>query len=334
MTLKEFGKCFIKLWYVVIGCLLLSLLIAYASVTFLSSPANENRYSTSTTMTVNSGVAVVNGIAKNQMNSVLSEFRSLQGSVTVNDTSSSVSINVEGDSESDCISASSQIVEKTISVAREFYPNGISDAGGASIPFAADIQDVSVSESGNSFNAKTLLITLLIGLFISICAVLIIYVFKKPILTKEQIESETGFPVISEIPRKQDPIVGEKLLANTRFAKQNNDVQSITVLPVGDKTESRRVAELILEAYRSEGNSAGEIVEAEERFSDADILSGFVVVECEPLSSEISGAYASQKTDVTVVVAKEWKGSLTLLNEALEELRLANATIAGVVLLR
>lgn len=55
---------------------------------------------------------------------------------------------------------------------------------------------------------------LLLGLFVSICVVVVIDLIKAPIKSQNDIELSSGLPVIGVIPSRDR---GERLLANVRF---------------------------------------------------------------------------------------------------------------------
>lgn len=335
MTLKELGKCFKKLWYVVAGVPLLSFLATFAVAGFIIPAISGTQYVASTVITANTQIEVINGIARNQLNLTLGEYGDLQGSVALSNATSSISIQVDGKNENDCVQALSQTVERTISVAKDLFSEDSIDANGKFLAsLVVDAQEINVSEKGSLLSTKVLGIAVLSGLFIAVCIVLVIYSIKKPILSKGQIEEDTGSIVIAEISKNPDSVIAKSLLANVRFAGRDNDIRSIVVLPVGSKAGSRRVSELILQAFDDEKNSGGVIVSAEEYLSGSESRPGFVVVECEPLSLEIAGAYASQKADASIIAVEEWNDSLMALRDVLEELGLAGGTIAGIVLFR
>ncbi len=74
--------------------------------------------------------------------------------------------------------------------------------------------EATYAESTSPSIPKTALIALLAGLFVAVCAVVVIDVVKMPIKSRNDIEAASNLPVIGTIPTRDR---GERLLANIRF---------------------------------------------------------------------------------------------------------------------
>ena len=162
---------------------------------------------------------------------------------------------------------------------------------------------------------KYLLVGILGGLFLAICALALIDSVKRPIKNSEDIQTVTDLPVWMVSDSRQ---AGERLWTNIQFAAKG-PIESICLLPVsGGKQMGLR--EVVSEAMSEE--PSGDM-------GDSSIR----IETCDSIEKSIVGARIAKEASVTIVTAVCWKDSEPTLCGVLEELQLASANVVGIVLL-
>ena len=162
---------------------------------------------------------------------------------------------------------------------------------------------------------KYLLVGILGGLFLAICALVLIDSVKRPIKSSKDIEAVTDLPVWSVSDSRQ---AGERLWMNIQFATKG-PIGSICLLPVSGGKQMG-IKEVISKAMSEE--PSGDMGN-----------SGIRIETCDSIGESIVGARIAKEASVTIVTAVCWKDSEPTLCGVLEELRLASANVVGIVLL-
>lgn len=177
---------------------------------------------------------------------------------------------------------------------------------------------------------KVSLLALLVGLFVVICALVIVDMVKTPIKSKNDIEATTDLPIIGVIPNRDR---GERLLANVRFLSDKTP-SSIAVIPVGLTGATLTCAELA-----SAFEHAHTMVTRVKGSPHAEGLTSIAlpeivtIIECAPISEGMGAVYIAKDVDVTILCVNEWRDTRKALASVVEELRFAKAEIGGVVFL-
>ena len=162
---------------------------------------------------------------------------------------------------------------------------------------------------------KYLLVGILGGLFLVICALALIHSMKRPIKSSKDIEAVTDLPIWTVLDNRQ---AGERLWANIQFAA-NSPIKSICLLPVSGGKPGE-IKEVISKAMSEEPSG--------------DMNDSSVRVEtCDSIGESIVGARIAKKASITIVTTVCWKDSESALCDTLEELRLASANVVGIILL-
>ena len=162
---------------------------------------------------------------------------------------------------------------------------------------------------------KYLLVGILGGLFLAICALVLIDSVKRPIKSSKDIETVTDLPVWAVSDNRQ---AGKRLWMNIQFAAKSH-IESICLLPVSGGKQMG-IKEAISEAMSEE--PSGDM-------GDSSIR----IEACDSIEKSIVGARVAKEASVTIVTAVCWKGSEPALCGVLEELQLASANVVGIVLL-
>lgn len=188
--------------------------------------------------------------------------------------------------------------------------------------------EATYAESTSPSIPKTALIALLAGLFVAVCAVVVIDVVKMPIKSRNDIEAASNLPVIGTIPTRDR---GERLLANIRFLGDGQPA-TIAVVPVGLTGGTLTCAELA-SAFENVGTAVTRIKGNPHAQSLSAIALPEIVtiVECAPLSEGMGAVYIARDADVTILCASEWRDSRKALANVVEGLQFAKANIGGVV---
>lgn len=162
---------------------------------------------------------------------------------------------------------------------------------------------------------KYLLVGILGGLFLAICALALIDSVKRPIKNSEDIETVTDLPVWMVSDSRQ---TGERLWTNIQFAAKG-PIESICLLPVSGARKTG-IKEVISKAM--DGEPSGDM-------SNSSIR----IEACDSIEESIVGARIAKEASITIVTATCWSDTKPMLYDALEELQLAAANVAGVVLM-
>ena len=166
------------------------------------------------------------------------------------------------------------------------------------------------SSSDNSTAVKYGLVGFLGGLFLAICIMVIIDLAKAPLKGHEDVERCFDVPVLAEGNARS---LGDRLWANTQFAI-GEIPHSVCLVPAAE-TVPQGIEESLSSAIAANGAR--------------DVL----VVACLPLGKSMDAAYVARDTDATVVCAVPWRDSLRQVADTLRELELAQAKVAGIVLI-
>lgn len=329
MTFANFCSCAKKYWYVV----LIPVLVALAFAGFKLMSGSTSSYVAVSTINVNSSVATVGGIAKNSAEEYMRDNPGLSVKTASDDKNNIVTLTVSGKDESIVSQEASNLAEQIVSEAESFFPNSAEITPGKYVPFVAQAQSPVVSkstQSGTKAIFTNLIVPLMLALVFAACAIVAIYMIRRPITRKEDIEY--AFAINAVVPRKADSDFGDRLLANIRFAT-SQDAKRICVIPIQEDSSARNISEILYASLKSEGKKV-------ERMRSPEIIAdngeadeaAYKVIDCAPVSVSTDTLYASRKADAVVLAAIQWKDSMRSLESAVEELKLAKANIALCVL--
>lgn len=314
MTLLDLGRLIKRYWYIVV---IIPVVCSVVCAAYLMSTKKPEviQYTAQSTIVVNSQVNTVVGLAQNNATLAKAEHKDASIAAAVASGTTNIVVTVSSQDEYEAKALAEEIANATLSQAQIlFAPDRINDNV---IEFDALILDTTESStSGNSQEKsntlKYVLVSLVAGLFVGIFIVVLIDLIRRPVISISNIQEITDLPLLDQFPLKDD---GSRLLANIRFAAQQNNLNSICLIPVGDNDYSELIETALVEAFKAENDSEA-------------ILA---ISSYESLNSNMNGAYGSQKAQATILIVQQWADSLKQLESTVAELQLARATVVGFV---
>lgn len=283
-------------------------------------------YVAKATLLTNGDIALAGGFAQTEATTFSKNGIEVSSK---NDTSyRTVVIEAEGKDYGGCIAAANATVLAAANDYRSANNQVSITTNSANNQVYITTNEATYAESTSPSIPKTALIALLAGLFVAVCAVVVIDVVKMPIKSRNDIEAASNLPVIGTIPTRDR---GERLLANIRFLGDGQPA-TIAVVPVGLTGGTLTCAELA-SAFENVGTAVTRIKGNPHAQSLSAIALPEVVtiVECAPLSEGMGAVYIARDADVTILCASEWRDSRKALANVVEELQFAKANIGGVV---
>lgn len=271
-------------------------------------------YVAKATLLTNGDIALAGGFAQTEATTFSKNGIEVSSK---NDTSyRTVVIEAEGKDYGGCIAAANA----TVLAAANDYRS-------ANNQVSITTNEATYAESTSPSIPKTALIALLAGLFVAVCAVVVIDVVKMPIKSRNDIEAASNLSVIGTIPTRDR---GERLLPISALG--DGQPATIAVVPVGLTGGTLTCAELA-SAFENVGTAVTRIKGNPHAQSLSAIALPEIVtiVECAPLSEGMGAVYIARDADVTILCASEWRDSRKALANVVEELQFAKANIGGVV---
>lgn len=291
--------------------------IACAVITVVVTLLAPSTYEAKATLITDADIALTGGFAQSE-----AELFSQNG-ITVTSKADTayrtITIFAEGSDYNGCISAANSAINATADEIRK-----------VNAAFTITTNEATYAERISPGLLKLIAIALVLGAFLSICALIVIDAIKKPIKSEKDIVALFDLPIIGRIPNRDR---GEKLLANIRFLSEE-PLNTIAVIPTGLTGATLTCAELTsvfehsgVAVSRTKGNPHAE------GFKSAALPGILTIVECPSLSEGIGSVYIAKEADITILCVREWLDSRSALSNMIDELHLAKANIIGVVYL-
>lgn len=291
--------------------------IACAVITVVVTLLAPSTYEAKATLITDADIALTGGFAQSE-----AELFSQNG-ITVTSKADTayrtITIFAEGSDYNGCISAANSAINATADEIRK-----------VNAAFTITTNEATYAERISPGLLKLIAIALVLGVFLSICALIVIDAVKKPIKSEKDIVALFDLPIIGRIPNRDR---GEKLLANIRFLSEE-PLNTIAVIPTGLTGATLTCAELTsvfehsgVAVSRTKGNPHAE------GFKSAALPGILTIVECPSLSEGIGAVYIAKEADITILCVREWLDSRSALSNMIDELHLAKANIIGVVYL-
>ena len=291
--------------------------IACAVITVVVTLLTPSTYEAKATLITDADIALTGGFAQSE-----AELFSQNG-ITVTSKADTayrtITIFAEGSDYNGCISAANSAINATADEIRK-----------VNAAFTITTNEATYAERISPGLLKLIAIALVLGVFLSICVLIVIDAIKKPIKSENDIVALFDLPIIGRIPNRDR---GEKLLANIRFLSEE-PLNTIAVIPAGLTGATLTCAELTsvfehsgVAVSRTKGNPHAE------GFKSAALPGILTIVECPSLSEGIGSVYIAKEADITILCVREWLDSRSALSNMIDELHLAKANIIGVVYL-
>ena len=312
MTLSDLAKLirhYLKLVIAVpVVCVVITAVIA------LVAPQD---YEAKSTLLTNGDVSLVGGYAQSEAEAF--SQNGIEVSTATDVAYRTTTVIVEGNDRDACIAAANA----TVRAAAE-------DVHAVAPEYAISTNEAATAENVSPSILKLMLIALLVGLFLSLCVVILIDAIKKPIKSKSEVETLLGLPVIGMIPNRDR---GERLLANVRFSSDETPT-SVAIVPAGLTGATLACAELA-NAFEHSGTAVCRVKGNPHAESIGNVsLPGIVsIVECSPISEGMGAVYIAKEADMTILCIREWLDSRKALTSIAEELKFAKANTIGAIFL-
>lgn len=291
--------------------------VACAVITVVVTLIAPSTYEAKASLITDADIALTGGFAQSE-----AELFSQNG-ITVTSKADTayrtITVFAEGSDYNGCISAANSAINATADEIRK-----------VNAAFTITTNEATYAERISPSLLKLIAIALVLGIFLSFCALIVIDAIKKPIKSESDIVTLFDLPIIGRIPNRDR---GERLLANIRFLSEE-PLNTIAVIPAGLTGATLTCAELTsvfehsgVAVSRTKGNPHAE------GFKSAALPGILTIVECPSLSEGIGSVYIAKEADITILCVREWLDSRSALSNMIDELHLAKANIIGVVYL-
>lgn len=306
MTLRELWMLVLRYWVLVVLVVVVGSALGFG---YAKMKDSRESYEAESHIVVGDYVNNVAGFAENVTRLMADQLKG-QGvsvSVSADSTIMTVTVTADGPDAQACIEVANAVATAANEAAVQVYAHGENPYHG----------EVGLATEASAASSKALMKFLLFGcaggVFIALVIVLLLDLKHRFVKTPEAVQALVELPVLDSLPA----VSGEKLAANVRFAAdrmgERADVLSVLVIPVGQAQAAQEAASLLKEVPSEQGAAT-------------------LAVSCsDPLSETMAGVYAAREADVVVVVVEQWKDSTDALVSCVDELRFAEARIAGVV---
>lgn len=332
MTLSDLWHCVKKYRLVVVSAMLIVALVTGVVSFAKANNSVDSAVTAEITIYANGGWLLISGIAGDLADSVMEEDPTVDIDVVYDANRSCVDITATGDDEEQSKSIVSDIATATISGVYAYFPTEVQgDIQYNGLPFVAEAQQPRLVEGAPGSKrgiVKAIVLGAVVGAILGVCIVIALQLKRKRILSPETAEEITELPALGVGGASLD---GKRLLANTRFSTKNNYLQAICVVPVSSGSDNCAVTEVLEEALRVERGQVSSGCDGE---LDSAIGSDTEIIGCKPLSEDVASAYVAQQSDATLVVVKCDIDTVPELRTTVQELRLAAAPLAGIVVMR
>lgn len=161
----------------------------------------------------------------------------------------------------------------------------------------------------------------IIGVLLSFCGLALYGYIRRPVVNRKSLEDKTDIPVWAIKPKKS-----EILWANIQFADDSIPA-SICLLPV--RGNSKELSSALVHSIDASGNSAvlATFGKVDAQINASDCINVFA---CDSISKDASSLWCARQSEVTIICVWQWHDRIEDLEEAIQEVELAKAKIAGI----
>lgn len=166
------------------------------------------------------------------------------------------------------------------------------------------------------------------GLFLAVGIIVVIDAIKRPIRSREELESTLELPVLNDGISD----LGDKLWANIQFTA-GAAIESVCLVPLNG--DSAKVCSDALDSTLLQLGKSAQIYEI--GASDSSVAGAepneFSIYSCASMSEGVGAAYCAHSASATVICARRWIDSFRSLEDAVRDLSVAKANVVGIALL-
>lgn len=161
----------------------------------------------------------------------------------------------------------------------------------------------------------------IIGILLSFCGLALYGYIRRPVVNRKSLEDITDISVWAIKPKKP-----EILWANIQFADDSIPA-SICLLPV--RGNSKELSNALVHSIETSGYSAilASFDKADTQMSVSDCV---YVFACDSIAKDASSLWCAHQSKVTIICAWQWHDRIEDVEEAIQEVKLAKAKIAGI----
>lgn len=313
MTLSDFldlAKRYKKLViFPIIFCILAAL-----AISFFSPPS----YIATASIVLNGDVAFVKGLAIKEA----SNYTNLNASVSIDssDTTKQISFIANGSDPASCVQAANAVMDSTVSLYKQSNSNAVIEASEAN--FAGVTRNNPI---------RFILMALLAGIAIAGCLLVAIDMIRAPIKSPKDAQRSCGYPILEGITSIER---GEQLFANIQF-HCNKVPSTIAIIPIGEQSTALIVSKELAAAFER-GSINTKLIKGSAHIRKFKVKvpeNAAVLACCEPITTGMGTAYIAHHSDTTLLCIRGWTDNKRQLETTINELRLANADIAGIAFL-
>ncbi len=321
MTISELWQLVKRFWVLVVAIPIV-FASAYALYAFIIAPTPASYTATATVVPNSQGQAVA-GLAVSESSSINGIQSDAAVTVAYDATKTVVSINATGGNADKAAEWANQTALNVIAKAEAFYSD---TAQKNVIPFAVEFNEATVVEDADQKKLGFVVGAFLVGLIIALCILVLINMIRRPVLSKQSVEEESGLALFENCPDGEE---GKRLLANIRFSLSETANQSICLVPVSDHSHNESVLAALQEAIHAEGSDS--LMVAQSLNDDFCGTSNMILIDAKSLVGDIETAYVAEKAGITLLVVRQWADSMKDLEATVSQLRRAHANLVGFV---
>lgn len=275
--------------------------LACAAVCLVVLIAMPSQYQAKAVLSVSTEVSAIGGIAELAANTESDGNTNV--SVAVDTSKKRLTITATGNDAKACIAAANNTATLTKADASSMY-----DKASIDIAEASNAKDVSPSVAKYVFSA------LLGGLFAACCLVMAWDMWRRPIKSMRDLAEVSGLRVLGTVSlaEKGKGLSYAKLAANIGFIADGK--KTVCLVPADTSVDVGALHVALMP----------EILEQKIRFE---------IEAARPLSESEAAAYTARAAGATILVANEWTTSQHAVEESIDDLSIAGASLAGAILL-
>lgn len=186
------------------------------------------------------------------------------------------------------------------------------------------------AEKGGVGPSKLAIVALLGGLALSLVAVIVFDLARRPVKTREDVEASCDLPILSwPAPAGE----GEMLWANLS-ARISSWPFCVAIIPLSSGASSE-IATALRTAGKAHGIDASVVPEGNVGAFQVDSGEGEVlnIIACQPIDCDAASVHCARAADAVVVCVRFWRDGMDQVENVLRELNTVGVRPTGVVLL-
>lgn len=311
MTAQEYLLLIRRYWKALIAVPLAAAVVSVV-VALFAPPL----YSASTTMVVSDHAASIGNMTKYVVAD--REFEELTVSVSASNVSNTITLSVKGPDGESCVRTANELMDTAYENSYAMFPDTRFHRNPAER-----------ANDGSPDKVRGAIVAFLSALLIVLAVLFAIDMRRRAVKSAEGLERSFELPLLGSLDSKGG---AEQLAANIRLSSDCGAPLRACIVPAANQASALLVGDALTRAGGADAFSRAITVSPEKRtLSGSDYADGDVVICCCPLTESASASYVSREADCTVVSAIQWRDSLRDVEHAVAALRIAGASVTGLV---